>query len=386
MALLEVAVFTYLPRPKPDVLIVCDTRTLNDAHRDAESSPEPGHQSVLANWIWGREVWGHQWRNVARVALFEFGQDVNTKARAAVKRELRDLLVKTQPKRIVVLQSRSKSAKKVYDDNYAQGKHTGTIAWDFFQPPAPIRDMAGTLWDTPYGLVMPMLNSQNVDYVYGDCIYNWLTWTKDLREPVQPPPEATAGLHIRAELVGLLEAAKAGKPITFDLETFNTQDLITCVGLSDGERAVSVPWEPFTPYGQSYLEPGLHLTDKGDLVREIFRTARVVAGHNILRFDLPYLARKGIPVPGRPFDTYLAHGVTLNQFRHGLQACVAQEMPVAPWKTLHRASAAKSGLDPDKHAEAWIQEPRELRSYNLRDVFFNALLVPIYAQRVGVVL
>lgn len=378
--------FLYLPRPKPDVLILCDTRTLNDAHRDAEQSPEPGRQSVLQNWVWGREVWGRDWANVARASLFEFNQEVGKDARATAKQELRELLVRTQPKRIVVLQSRSKSAKKVYDDNYAQGQHTGTIAWDFFQPPAPIRDMAGTFWETPYGVVVPMLNSQNVDYVYGDSIHNWLTWAKDLREPVRAPAEAFAGLHIKAELKALLTSAKAGKPITFDLETFSTQDLITCVGLSDGARAVSVSWESFTPHGQAYTEPGLHLTSKGDLVREIFRVARVVCGHNILRFDLPYLARKGITVPGRPFDTYLAHGVTLNQFRHGLQACVAQEMPINPWKTLHRASAAKNGLDPDKHAEAWIQDPRELRAYNLQDVFFNALLVPIYAERVGVVL
>lgn len=241
---------------------------------------------------------------------------------------------------------------------------------------------AGTFLNTPYGHVLSLPNPANIDYVYHGLLAQWLRWAGDSVPIVEVPGGKVSRID---SLKVLHERTLAGSPITFDLETYSTDDIITCIGLSDGTVAVSVPWDSFIPHGQTYREAGCTAEEK-QLVESIFRDARVVVGHNILAHDIPYLRRRGIQLPDRTFDTYLGHGVANTQLRHGLQAVVSYDFPVEPWKALHICSARESGLDPAYEAAAWIQNPKELRAYNTQDTYFNALVAPLIAARCGVML
>lgn len=389
--------FHYTPK-NARILLLCDTRTLANANTDATTPAEPGQQAVQGAWWPGLDVWGERgWEGIARCALFEFGAKVTAELREQAKRELRAHLRRNKFETIVVLQSRSKAARKVYDENYAKASHNGTVAWDFFKPPGPIATMSGSFWDTeiPGGkglraTVLPLQNPQNVDYVYGAMTVRWLRAVRDNVPMFLPPADTThtsPGLKMAAGLRGILGSTRAGKPIAIDLETYSTKDLITVIGLSDGVTTCAVPWESFVPHGQTALEPGLCTRAAGETVREILACARVLMGHNHIRFDLPYLGRKGIHVNPEAFqfDTYLAHGVLLNQFRHGLQQCVSYEFKTPPWKSLHKAHAAESGLDTDD-GEAWIQDPKELRQYNASDTFYTYWLGQRLAEYGGITL
>ncbi len=363
-------------------LLLTDTRTLGDATRDARRQPEAGFQTVLAHWWPGKEVWNINWRDVARACLFEFGQEVGKADRVKARAELTTYLTAHKFKTILVLQSRSRSARLTYDDDYAEASHTGSVCWDFFGPPANLSEMAGTFWGTAHGTVVALQNPQNVDYVYGAILMRTLRAVREGMPVFLPPAETTwtetgtgtrTGTPLYVGLGKILKAAHQGVPVAIDIESFSTQDLITVIGLSDGEHTCAVPWESFVPHGQSYREPGCHLSFERPLVTRILATARTVILHNGIRFDIPFLERKGLQVSGNVFDTYLAHGVLYNQFRHGLQAAVSYEFPIPPWKTFHTAAASRNGMDKDD-AEAWIQDPKELRTYNASDVFYTLWL------------
>lgn len=365
-----------------DVLVLMDTRWLSDANRDAKSAPEPGQEHVHSQWPMGKLVWGRGWDSVARVALFEFAEKVDKPARLRALDDLASLL--SRPWRhVVVLQSRSKSAKKSWTADYAEASHSGTFVWRFFDAPAGLKDMAGTHLSTPYGTLVGIPDANYTDSL---LVHRWLCAVRD-NVPVFLPPAASTftepGPNLRGGLARLLARSLAGAPIACDIESFSTKDLITVIGLSDGETTCAVPWEAFTPYGQAYVEAGLSGAEEGRLVRRILASARKTIFHNGVRSDIPYLARKGVPVPGEVFDTYLAHGILANQYRHGLQQCVAAEFAVQPWKSFHTASVEKEGLSKED-AEAWIQDPKELRAYNASDTYYTWWLGQALARNGGV--
>lgn len=377
---------TYLP-PDADTLVLSDVRTLADAHRDAKSGATPGNQSVHETHALALEVFGARgWAGVARAALFEFGQKVTAAARAKAREELEVLLRGRQWKYIVVLQSRSKAAKKSYTDDYAEASHSGTLSWSFFKPPAPIHEMCGTFWQTPYGTVLGLPDTVGAQgYLMARLVVRWLTAVREQVPLFLPPPETThteAGQGMALGLTAMLASAQRGVPIAVDIESYSTKDLITVLGLSDGTNTCAVPWEPFSVYGKGYVEPGEHLSSKGQLARRILQTAKTVIMHNGERFDAPYLARKGIRLPGQIFDTYIMSGVLLNQYRHGLQHCVSAEFVVPPWKSLHRQQAETSGLDAED-ADAWVCDPHELRTYNASDTMYTWWLGQQYAEYAG---
>jgi hypothetical protein len=371
-----------------DTLFLTDVRQLSDANRDAKKQPGPDAASVFPWHPLGVAAFGEAgWNKVARASLFEFSQVVTRKERAKAKDELHALLAEHRFEYIVVQQNRSKSAKKVWHDNYAQASHSGTVSWAFFDAPDSLAGMQGTHYQTLYGTLMG-ITDPGASYTQDALTHRWLCAVANKVQPFEPPAATThsePGPQMLRGLGTLLRSAIAGTPIAIDIESYSTKDLITVIGLSDGETTCGVPWEPFQPWGQSYIEPGYYLAEEGQLVRRILASAKTVIGHNILRFDIPYLARKGIPVAGTLFDSYLWHGVLLNQYRHGLQQCVAAEFVVTPWKSLHRQHAASSGLSIDD-AESWICNPQELRKYNVKDVFFNWWLAKQLAVYAGVAL
>jgi hypothetical protein len=356
-----------------NVLILTDVRFTGDAHED----------TVLANWKPGLKVWGRAWGGVARAALWNPGTKPTSEDRAKAREELKAFLLRRKFHRIVVLETQSQQARKVYNEDEAAADHAGTVVWDFFSPPAPISEMAGTLWQTEYGLVMPLLNYRNRDWVYGGVIFEWLRWIRDGYEPVTAQQHITEpGVPMRRQLQDYLKQVRAGRPLTLDIENVEGSPIITVVGLSDGETSVSVPWHPFVPFGTQSLEPGFRDEVEGQLVIECLRECELIIGHNLLEHDLPILLADGVATKGQVFDTYLASGVVFSQFRHGLQQCVSYEFPVHPWKTLFRAAQkARTGLV-ESVPEFWLSFPEHQRLYNGEDAFHNHLLAYPYHQRI----
>ena len=167
----------------------------------------------------------------------------------------------------------------------------------------------------------------------------------------------------------LLARGQAGAKISVDIESYMDGSVITCVGLSDGEVTVSVPWEEFKPHGTQRIEP-VDLGAKA-LATAVLGLSCPKVLHNGISFDGPLLAQHGTPMAGPLIDTYLMHGAIRNQYKHGLQAVAAELFLVPPWKSLHRKSVTATGLTLDD-AEAWIQDPTELRRYNASDTFYTA--------------
>lgn len=387
---------SYMPTRHPRVLVVTDAVSLNDSNINRQRGHQPpGKQSVLQNWWLGKEVFKREWSEVGRIALFDFHQEVSTDAKRKALAELKRMLTAAQADIIICLATPSRSAKKLYDDAADTGtEHAGTLCWDVFDPPGTIagsRDKSGcggTFWDSVYGRVLALPNPANLDYVYLDPLTRWLGWARDGRPTLQLPTVSTftePGEAQNAALRRLRETIAGGAPLTFDLETFSTEDLVTCIGLTDGETTVSVPWDPFVPYGASQVEPGAS-EEAAELVRAIFKASRVVVGHNILGHDVPFLRQRKFKLPDRMFDTYIAHHVTQSQLKHGLQAVTSYFEAIPPWKTVHQRSARESGLDPAYDARAWIQNPKELRGYNAQDTFYNSTFAEPLASRCGMLL
>lgn len=356
--------------PGARICLITDVRTLANANADVRRKPMPGHQSVHDFWKPGIAAFGkHDWfRRVARVSLFEFGEDVKPATRHKAKDDLLAYLDAHKFEQLIVVASRSKSAKKVYNDDYAEAKHSGTVCWTVLDPPGNIASMQGTFWQTPYGRVLPLQNPQNIDYAYGAMFARWLYAIKG-HMPLFVPPAATSHIEPTAAMYEGLkrihESVCAGRMLALDIESFSTENLITVLGLSDGVNTCAVPWQAFRPHGQDYIEPGFASSDMGRLAIRIIKSAQVLTGHNFIAFDMPMLAAQGIQTKARLLDSYLLHGVLYNQFRHGLQQCVSYEYVVPPWKSLH--SQGKDTDDPN----AWIQNPLELRTYNLSDTFYQ---------------
>lgn len=366
------------------ICLISDVRTLADANADVRYRKEPGADSVHGFWRPGLLAFGKlNWqRDVARVALFEFGEDVTPGDRKKAKSDLIKYLKQHKFRDIIVLGNRSKSAQKVYHDEYAEAKHTDTVCWDVLKPPASLRDMGGTFWQTKYGRVLGLENPQNVDYVYGAVVQRWLAAVRDNVETFVPPKATTVsepGPRMLHGLNAILQSVLKGELLALDIESHSGLELITVLGLSDGTHTVAVPWQSFIPHGQAYTERGLEHATEGQVAKRIIASAKQIAVHNGIRFDFPFLARHG--VHARPdvdiLDTYFMSGVLYNQFRHGLQQCVSYEFVTPPWKTMHGAGKDKD--DP----ESWIQNPQELREYNCQDSFYQWYLTKALLTYMG---
>jgi hypothetical protein len=202
--------------------------------------------------------------------------------------------------------------------------------------------------------------------VYRGLIVEWLRWIKEGYEPLLP--ERTY-IHADDAAAAALKSLYGAPAITADIENIPGAEIVTIVGVSNGEIAVSVQWQNGNPGPKR-------------LVQEVIGSAGILIGHNVIDHDIPRLKKEGFTIPDQVFDTYLASGVVRNQFRHGLQICVANELPVPPWKTVFQAAqAARTGAK-SYTARFWTEYPEQQREYNTMDAFCNHLLAGVYYPRV----
>jgi hypothetical protein len=361
---------------KSNLIVVTDIRSKSDLdYSDAQSA-----SSVLRYLSFGKASLNYRWERVTKVALFDYAEDLASlkpKARSLRRQsalaELRTWLAAQPPSVIVVLQTRSSSArgKEAKEESGQVKGHDGTLCWSAFDAPDSLTECAGTIFPYMQHQVMAFPHPVNVEYVYRWKLNNWLNWAWDVSQGKLAPLVCQKKfIHDGGQMqAALRELIASPLPISFDIESFSTENIITKIGVSNGDIAVSAPADVFRPHGaEDCVAPPLPETRR--LVAQLLGDNRLKWGHNALVFDVPFLASRGYSVGGTVEDTMLAHGIVYRQFRHGLQHAVATDFLVPPWKSFHLCSVKKNGLTAED-AEAWIQNPNELADYNCDDAFYT---------------
>lgn len=172
----------------------------------------------------------------------------------------------------------------------------------------------------------------------------------------------------------LIDIHKAGKPIGFDVETMGVdplKDVCMCVGISNEDLAVSVPWESYLSGGKvivPYLSEsfvGRQIAKRMKLILQDSKIEKIAQNgpHDILTLE-----RLGIKVKGYKFDTMTAHMLIAPGRRHDLGwiCCELNGMP--RWKEeKHTASDEKGAMKFSK------RQQEELRLYNAKDCYMTLL-------------
>lgn len=374
--------FTYIPSNWNGLCLIADQRLPSDTEED-----QPNGVCVFQHWAFGKAALGREWPNTARIALYDHG--VNpwknmTKKEAAEERKNRrntllNHLSQMRPKCILLLQSASRADE--------DSPFHGTMCWDAFGPPDSLKAMQGTCWSTPYGPVVPLLNPFSYEYVYGWLIRRWMRMGLQLAQGTMARLECTKIYATpSAELPSIIDQIRATKLVAVDIESYSPKNLLTAVGLSNGDLAVSVPWDPFYPFGSDTLEPGYAESSLlpayaavRTALRDLLAEPSVTKVFHNKSYDIPFLAEKGLPVGGTCHDTMGMHREAYRQFRHALQIACATEMCIPPWKSLYKEPGFKKD-DPN----FWIVNPLKLRKYNCQDAFFTWHLAQALAWKVEV--
>jgi uracil-DNA glycosylase family 4 len=182
-------------------------------------------------------------------------------------------------------------------------------------------------------------------------------------------PEFDVGVTERT--IPHLEAINEQRgPVAFDVENIPSKDILTCLGVSDGEHTVTVPWHSYETlkYGSikgldQYGAQGKRIKE---LIKEILETHEVVA-HNAM-YDIKEARNIGINIT-KWFDTLLAHAVLYQPLPHNLEDITLQYYHCERWKSDFKVSPDAKGLD------VYFQRPyRELSIYNSKDTLTTRLL------------
>jgi hypothetical protein len=367
---------------KNGLVIVCDVRLKHD--RDLAEAD--GGSPVLRHWPFGKACIGkRQWAESTRIALYDYGAKLTPELKHQAQSDLIEYLSKHRPSCTLVLQSRSSDNSSSEDTGDAKGL-TGTHCWVALHAPDRLPEMAGCVWDAPWGPTIGVLNPVNYEYVYRALIRrHFLAALKVAENHLRPPIPGAMAFHDNAPAHDLLKrlysSAAKNVPVAIDIESFSDGSVITAIGLSDGCNSVSVPCESFEVFGAGRVEPGGSETAL-NLVRCILASHAPKVLHNA-EFDIPLLGDKGFPVCGSVEDTMAMHVTVYKQWPHGLQKACAQEILVPPWKSEHKPQGARKLGITKKDAEWWTCDPEELRRYNALDAFHTWRLGRALAPKVG---
>lgn len=403
---------TYTPDRWNKLVVICDSRMKRDRQiQDTEGGAPVLEQHGFFGAVFGRA----EWARTARIALYDYREDVNAltpenaarvseesnpkkqerqrKALVAQQRkEKREALLRTlkelNPGAVLILQSQAAKSKSKEDDPLENA--TGTMCWETMGAPDSFSSMQGCCWDAHghgFGPVIALPNSLNYEHVWGWLFRRWCRMALDVAQgkarPIECPEKVIEqGPRMTAALARILKSAEAGVRIAVDIESHSGKHIITAVGLADKAGAVSVPWESFVPYGREEVEPGLHKESEGEMVRRILASSAPKVGHN-MQFDLTFLAEKGAPMGGEIHDTMVLQKVIppYTQFRRGLQAVAAQEFCVRPWKSAWHPKV--KGLTKED-ADWWALDPLGLRDYNTDDTWITGLLFDSLRWKAGI--
>lgn len=361
-----------IDRPvKPNgIWCVFDATTLTDARlqaHGASGTPVYRKNAML------RAICEENFTGTTRVALFRHGEATDAKERKRRKEALLRLIRSEGPGVVLVFPSPSK-------DQLAKGeKQTtkGTLIWEALSPPDSMDEMRGTYWRTLGTHIIPMYPCLTIlDERKKEVNRQWFRTALAVHRgalQIVEPRQRLFNLE-PAVLEALSVVAEATDTVALDLETIDTKNLITALGISTTEITISLPWDRWQPSKSGLpMEPGL--LDYGigrqanNLVRRILANPNIIkVGHNVL-YDITRLSRCGYEIHGSVEETLAAHAILHPTLSHGLQKAVASELPCHPWKSEFRIP----GLTKDDPAY-WTHEPQALRNYNALDAFHTAVL------------
>lgn len=350
----------FIARGSTRLVIVTDWRLKSDADLDAEQGAL-GH--VLDMWPLGRFALGPDYNACTRIALFDYGAKPTAVQAAHVRAKWVRWVEENRPEVVLVVPTPDSTMG-------GEAPHLkGTQCWQALRAPDTLDAMRGTRWNYLPGTVVTALFpiAKRVKELQRWSLVQWM------RAWAMPTLDLTRHtIYPGAKMLRLMESMR-GKPLAIDLEFHPGKDIVTAIGLSDGECAVSIPWDAYTPRNTGTIEPGLKSyaeskSVEGALCGLLAGGAPKVA-HNFTA-DIPRLTARGFQVNGKLHDTFAAHAIAFPELRHGLQHACASLLPVPPWKSVYRPARLARGITRDD-AEFWIADPLALRRYNCRDAFFT---------------
>ena len=381
--------FKQVPKNPNGILVVTDLRLKNDRQLDDKE----GGEHVLEFFTPMRAALGPKvWERTARMALFDHGESFEAQGKVEVaavaerrvwaRRHMQEAILAFKPRMIICLGTRTTAVRSKEAEAGGAKGHKGCAVWKLFKAPDSISKMPGCLWKSPLGPVVGVPHPGSQEFVHGWNFRNWVVraakYSLDPSILVSPERSSIHAGHVMTHYLKiLLDRARGGTPISVDIESFCDGSTITCLGLSDGDFTVSVPWESYVPYGRNDVESAAPESVKS-LANDILRAPCMKILHNGIAFDGPLLQAHGSTMNGPIFDTMLAHGALFNQFRHGLQYAASQAFLVEPWKSVYRAAAPRKLNESD--SEFWKCNPPKLRTYNIGDSFITWHLFD-YLQR-----
>jgi hypothetical protein len=192
----------------------------------------------------------------------------------------------------------------------------------------------------------------------------WPTWPEVL---ITPDDRMLAALR------------SMGPLIAFDIETLGKCPLtspISAIGISDGQRTVSIPWVSYTNRhghhtGIEKSKEATHVAIRAAL-KQCLESRREKGGHN-KNYDIPGIQALGISIGECEWDSLDAYKILYPELAGNLEAVGAHLMTLPTlWKTEFRAG--RDGDDRD--GAEFTESPQEhLLVYNGRDSFVTAVCV-----------
>lgn len=158
--------------------------------------------------------------------------------------------------------------------------------------------------------------------------------------------------------------------LCLDVENLPSQEILTCVGLSNGVLTVAVPWDTYIN-GDHGVVAGLTGSALG---REILRWLKRILkrtgfyAHNGAH-DVSLFEKRGIKTK-LEFDTYVAHSIVYPQHMHNLEDVALQFFPMDRWKKAFHSDTDTKGAD-DFVKKPWV----DLARYNVKDCVAGYVLV-----------
>lgn len=164
-------------------------------------------------------------------------------------------------------------------------------------------------------------------------------------------------------------------PPSVDLEMSRTGEVLA-IGLSNGNSAVSVPWDTYHTMGFGTV---VGVKDKTDPLSVAIagEVHRLIDGQGIIAhnsaFDLTELREAGFSPSHVDFDSLYSHAIVWPQLRHGLEEVALMLLPIPDrWKTAFKVK------DDEKVSDAWKEsDPIKLRIYNCKDAVIPAVITKI---------
>lgn len=170
-----------------------------------------------------------------------------------------------------------------------------------------------------------------------------------------------------SNLQKVLASFTACNALVVDIESIPGRDIITRMGLSNGDWTISLPWNAYDTkkYGSvERIRPEIE-----QQVRELLRTKHLIA-HNG-QFDIVHLKQKGFALRdnwGLIHDTLAGHAACNQQEPHDLGYVVTSNFCIPRYKTEFHA------LGNEKGSDRWVEvNEQDMAEYNAGDAFVTWL-------------